>query len=98
MILRLAFGYDVAQDRSEDPLVNIAEKAMQGFARASEPGAFLVDTVPVLKYVPSWFPGAQFQREAERMRHDLEELYDVPYDFVKEQMVCTVSYHKPHTR
>lgn len=60
---------------------------MQGFARASEPGAFLVDTIPPLKYVPSWFPGAGFQKEAVLMRHDLEELYDVPYGFVKREMV-----------
>lgn len=87
LILRLTFGYDVADDQKEDPLVNIVETAMQGFARASEPGAFLVDTFPMLKYIPQWFPGAGFQREAAQMRHDLEELYDVPYHFVKSQMV-----------
>ena len=69
-------------------MVNIAERAMQGFARASEPGAFLVDTIPVLKYLPRWFPGARFQLEATSMRKDLEQLYDVPFDFVKSAMVC----------
>ncbi|KAI0701989.1 cytochrome P450 [Cytidiella melzeri] len=86
LILRLTFGYNVVEDQKEDPLVKIVEKAMQGFARASEPGAFLVDTIPLLKYVPSWVPGAGFQREAERMHRDLEELYDVPYGFVKREM------------
>lgn len=87
LILRLAFGYEVSEDHKEDRLVKIAETAMQGFARASEPGTFLVDTIPVLKHVPSWFPGAGFQKEATRMRRDREELYDVPYDFVKSCMV-----------
>jgi hypothetical protein len=87
LILRLTFGYSVVDDQYEDPLVNIAEKAMQGFARASEPGAFLVDIIPLLKYVPSWVPGAGFQKEAVRMRSELEKLYDVPYAFVKREMV-----------
>ena len=83
----MIFGYNVAEDQSEDPLVKIVEKAMRGFARASEPGAFLVDSIPILKYVPSWIPGAGFRREAASMRRDLEELYDVPYEFVKHEMV-----------
>ena len=60
---------------------------MHGFSRASEPGAFLVDTLPWLKYIPSWVPGASFQVEARRMWEERERLYDVPYDFVKGQMV-----------
>lgn len=92
LILRLAYGYEVVDDQREDPLVRIAEEAMQGFARASEPGAFLVDTLPVLKYLPDWAPGAEFKTVAKNMRKDLEQLYDVPFDFVKKQMVrqpCT---------
>ncbi|KAI0089003.1 cytochrome P450 [Irpex rosettiformis] len=86
LILRLTFGYNVAEDQAEDPLVKIVEKAMQGFARASEPGTFLVDSIPILKHIPSWVPGAGFKREAANMRRDLEELYDVPYTFVKNEM------------
>ncbi|PSR74371.1 hypothetical protein PHLCEN_2v9879 [Hermanssonia centrifuga] len=87
LILRLAYGYKVATEQKEDPLVKIAEEAMQGFSRASEPGAFLVDTIPQLKYLPEWFPGAGFKTTARRMRKDLERLYNVPYEFVKDQMV-----------
>lgn len=87
LLLRVAYGYDVAEGESEDYMVTIAERAMQGFSRASEPGAFLVDTLPWLKYVPAWFPGAQFQSLAKAMRQDRERLYDIPYDFVKSQMV-----------
>lgn len=87
LILKLTFGYNVAEDQSEDPLVKIVEKAMKGFAQASEPGAFLVDVIPFLKYVPAWLPGAGFKRQAAKMRHDLEDLYDVPYEFVRREMV-----------
>lgn len=87
LILRLAYGYEVSEDQSEDPLVRIAEEAMQGFARASEPGAFLVDIFPILKYLPEWAPGAGFKAVARSMRADLERLYDVPFGFVQDQIV-----------
>jgi len=34
------------------------------FGDATIPGAFLVDTFPILKYIPSWFPFAGFKRKA----------------------------------
>ncbi|KAK7685071.1 hypothetical protein QCA50_011908 [Cerrena zonata] len=85
-ILKITYGYDVMEDQREDYLVQIVEKAMQGFALASEPGAFFVDYFPILKHVPSWIPGAGFRRVAQVMRGDLQRLYDVPFDFVTKQM------------
>ncbi|KAI0784096.1 cytochrome P450 [Abortiporus biennis] len=87
VLLKLLFDYDVKKEVAEDPLVIIVEKAMQGFSRASEPGAFLVDVVPVLKYVPEWIPGAKFKALARKMFEDRERLYNVPFDFVKKQML-----------
>ncbi|KZP12803.1 cytochrome P450 [Athelia psychrophila] len=84
LLLRLAYGYSV--ETKDDPFVKIAEDAMLGFSQASEPGAFWVDSFPLLKYVPSWVPGAGFKKVAYRMRQDLERLYSVPYDFVKSEM------------
>ena len=62
LLLRVAYGYDVLPDQQHDPLVTIVEEAMRGFSLVSKPGEFLVDTIPILKYIPSWFPGAQFQK------------------------------------
>ena len=68
---------------------------MQGFARASEPGAFLVDTLPWLRHVPERLLGLRcfgeregnFKALARRMRRELDEMYDKPFGFVKAQMV-----------
>ena len=46
-ILMLAYGYRAVGD--DDQMVKIAEEAMIGFAKASEPGAFLVDHFPSRK-------------------------------------------------
>ncbi|GJE93712.1 cytochrome P450 [Phanerochaete sordida] len=86
LILYLTYGYEVSEDTDQDALVNIAEEAMQGFARASDPGAYMVDTLPWLKHIPEWFPGARFQQDAKVMRQSRERLYDVPYDFVQCEM------------
>ena len=68
---------------------------MHGFARASEPGACLVDTLPWLRHVPErllrlrCFGGREgnFKAVARRMRRELDEMYDRPFAFVKAQMV-----------
>ncbi|KAJ6572074.1 cytochrome P450 [Mycena capillaripes] len=85
LILVLAYGYP---SDLGDPLglVKIAEDAMRGFSVASEPGRWWVDSFPALKLLPSWLPGASFQREAQRMRADLDKLFDIPYHFVKREI------------
>ncbi|KAJ7484409.1 cytochrome P450 [Mycena latifolia] len=91
LILVLAYGYP---SDAGDPLglVKIAQDAMEGFAVASEPGRWWVDSFPALKYLPAWLPGASFQRAAQRMRTDLNKLFDIPYQFVKKE----ISSGRPH--
>ncbi|KIY64740.1 cytochrome P450 [Cylindrobasidium torrendii FP15055 ss-10] len=84
-ILAITYGYP---SDAGDPLnlVKIAEDAMHGFALASEPGRWWVDSFPILKLIPPSFPYASFRREAQRMREVLDELYNVPFDYVKAQI------------
>ncbi|PIL27798.1 cytochrome P450 [Ganoderma sinense ZZ0214-1] len=90
LILRLAYGYEVASSASADAgtgdaLVRTVEVAMHGFAKASEPGAFLVDNFPALRYVPEWILrlcGSNFKAVARQMRKELDEMYDLPFAFV----------------
>ena len=41
----------------------------------------------VVKYVPEWVPGAGFQRQAREWKALMDQVNDVPYHFVKSQMV-----------
>ncbi|EMD33679.1 hypothetical protein CERSUDRAFT_117766 [Gelatoporia subvermispora B] len=61
-ILSVVYGIDVAEKGDEHIL--IAEKAMQALAEGFNPGAFWVDFLPILKYVPAWMPGAGFRTKA----------------------------------
>ena len=83
--MKISYGIDVQE--SNDPYILVAEEAMRGVSEAGVPGAFLVDVFPVLKYVPSWFPGAGFQKKATHWREVNKFLIEKPFSYVKEQLV-----------
>ena len=80
-------GYGISVQESDDPYILIAEEALNGLSEAGVPGAFWVDLIPLLKYVPSWFPGAGFQKKAARWREVNNAMAEKPFRHVKEQLV-----------
>lgn len=70
-----------------DEYVQIAETAMYALSMAQIPGRFLIDFLPFLRYVPSWFPGASFKRFAEHYKPIVDKMIDRPFDAVKKEMV-----------
>lgn len=43
------YGYNIEKN-ANDPLVDLADEAMIQFSLASQPGVWLVDTLPICKY------------------------------------------------
>jgi len=62
--MNIAYGITIQE--SDDPYISIAEEALNSLSEAGRLGAFWVDLFPILKYVPSWFPGGGFQKKAAR--------------------------------
>ena len=89
-IMKIAYGIDVKD--SDDPYISIAEEALNGIVEAAVPGAFLVDLLPILKYVPSWFPGAGFQKKAAHWKELQELMREKPFHHVKDQLVHDHSF------
>ncbi|KAH9051796.1 cytochrome P450 oxidoreductase [Lactarius vividus] len=86
IFLKMSYGYNVEREKS-DPLLNVIDTAANEFYIATSPGAWLVDTLPILRYVPAWVPGAGFKKVAERYRRtNLEQTYR-PLEFVKRRML-----------
>ena len=83
----MKIGYGIAVQDSNDPYISIAEKAFHGIVQAGIPGSFWVDLFPILKYVPSWFPGAGFQKKAAGWRKLINEMAERPFRHVQEQLV-----------
>ncbi|KAJ9647671.1 hypothetical protein H2204_000301 [Knufia peltigerae] len=84
VILKIAYGY-TAESHKNDLLVDIAGDAMDKFARAAVPGAFLVDMIPFLRYLPDWVPGTNWKQTAKQWRSELDNVVEKPYAFVKDQ-------------
>jgi len=84
IILRISHGYKVKED--SDPFVDLANRALANVSEATVPGAFMVDILPFLAKVPTWFPGAGFKHLANEWRGTLEEMASAPHKFVKDQM------------
>ncbi|KAJ3537685.1 hypothetical protein NMY22_g5493 [Coprinellus aureogranulatus] len=75
--IEVTYGLDVKP--SHDPYIQAAEEAVTAASAASAPGAFLVDSLPLLKYVPSWFPGAGFKRKALEWRKSMKTMVEMPF-------------------
>ena len=83
----MKIGYGIAVQESDGPYISNAEEVLNGVAEAGIPGAFWVDMFPILKYVPSWFPGAGFQKKAARWKEATNSMADNPFLHVQEQLV-----------
>ena len=71
-----------------DPYIKTAEEAMEAATELVIPGAFLVDIIPILKYVPAWFPGAKFQRKAAMLREHSTRIRNTPFAATEKLIVC----------
>ncbi|KZV94902.1 cytochrome P450 [Exidia glandulosa HHB12029] len=83
-IMGLVYGIQV-DDASHEHVKN-AEASIAFFAKALQPGRYLVDIIHILKYVPAWFPFAGFQREAREAREVRERQAELPFRHVVEEM------------
>ncbi|XP_006456151.1 cytochrome P450 [Agaricus bisporus var. bisporus H97] len=69
-----------------DPYVDNAEKALEGFNEAAVPGRFLIEMFPLMKHIPSWFPGAGWKRQGLNWRDNNREVRLNAFNIVKDQM------------
>ncbi|PPQ70878.1 putative Dimethyltryptamine 4-hydroxylase (PsiH) [Gymnopilus dilepis] len=84
MSLDIGYGIDLLEG---DPWLEATQLANEGLAIASVPGSFWVDSLPILKYMPSWFPGAEFKRKAKVWRESTDHMINMPYEKMKKLMV-----------
>ena len=85
MIMRIVYGLDVYGP--DEKYMHIAEKSMQCFSAVFHPGTYLVQTLPWLRFVPAWFPGAAFQRQFAAWKPQVVAARDLPWEAVVERKV-----------
>ncbi|KAJ5648513.1 hypothetical protein N7490_004885 [Penicillium lividum] len=84
-VLKITYGYDIVP-HGRDPLVSLADLALDQFSLAIVPGAWLVDMIPALKYLPEWAPGAGFKKTARYYLETVTNLVNHPFKFTKYKM------------
>ncbi|KAK0480065.1 cytochrome P450 [Armillaria novae-zelandiae] len=84
VIMKTVYGYDV--DQNGDRFVELVDRALESMRIVGNVGAFLVDYIPSLKYLPRWFPGANFRSLADAWRKDVEEMKDSPFTYASDSM------------
>ncbi|OCH91997.1 cytochrome P450 [Obba rivulosa] len=81
IMIAITYGITVLPMQTE--FIIDAERCSAVFARATTPGRYLCDLLPVLKYAPSWMP---FHREAQEGRKMILSLRRRPLEQVKREM------------
>ncbi|KAJ2919371.1 hypothetical protein MD484_g982, partial [Candolleomyces efflorescens] len=84
-LMRMSYGFDDAQRNEE--LVNIGAILVSRFSDAVVPGRLLVGFIPALKYIPSWFPGAGFQKILKNLAHLSFKTVHTPFEEAKSNLV-----------
>ncbi|KAJ7030325.1 cytochrome P450 [Mycena alexandri] len=80
----VAFGYSISD--GDDPFISIAKSSSQISGGALEPGRWLVDYFPALRFIPAWVPLAHFKRQGAEWGATLNSMSEVPHKWVKSQM------------
>lgn len=84
--IALEFTYGRRMDGKNDPIFSMANSLAESMTTGiTAERAGLLIALPILKYVPPWFPGAAFQDEARRCRNMMESFSDIPFAMAKEQ-------------
>lgn len=93
--MSLTYGIDVQEH--DDPYITAAQRGGAGVAIAGVPGAFLVESLPFLKYIPEWVPGAGFQRKAKEWKEDARLMIEMPYAATVEKLASDNPFHSTET-
>ncbi|KAI0705586.1 CyP450 monooxygenase [Earliella scabrosa] len=83
-ITKIAYGHDVHDPDNE--CLALAEAGNDIFLEAFVPGRYLVESFPILKYIPAWFPGAGFRKQAAAWRETYVQVRSKPFQATMENL------------
>ncbi|CUA73980.1 O-methylsterigmatocystin oxidoreductase [Rhizoctonia solani] len=83
VVLRFAYSHTVAEDH--DPLVELINRSLQSVSIALS-STYFVEFLPLLRYIPEWFPGARFKTQAREWAEIRRESIEAPFVVVRNKM------------
>lgn len=85
IVLSMTYGVPVKSPESMNFIAEL-EIMMDTIGKGMMPGAYLVDTLPWLKYIPSWVPFNNIHAIATEGRTRLLRVVGLPFEYVKQQV------------
>ncbi|KAJ7656558.1 putative monooxygenase [Mycena rosella] len=85
IIIQCTYGHYLKDEN--DPFLTSPLTAMENFSKSTARGAWLVDFLPLLQYMPKWMPGASFRSTAAKWRQIVWDTTWEPYLWLKENLV-----------
>ncbi|EIW55755.1 cytochrome P450 [Trametes versicolor FP-101664 SS1] len=85
--LSIVYGYRMTE--ADDLFLRLAEQTQDMLSNdiaSGGTGMWMVDILPFLKHLPSWFPGAGFQTKAADWKAKIEYAADAPFNWTKANM------------
>lgn len=89
-IMAAMYGHDISPQN--DYFVDLAERSIRRLSNGIFPGASLFYAFPILRFLPAWFPGAEFKRYGLEGRKVALESRDIPMEAVKRKMVVRIVF------
>lgn len=89
VILKITYGREITS--VDDLFVQLAERAATLTVESGTPAATLVDFFPVLRHIPTWAPFSGFKRDAIKVKVAVDDMMNIPFNFVKEEMRAGVA-------
>lgn len=81
MILRTVYGIEIRGP--DDRHIGMARRLTEVGEAIAVPGNFPVESMPVLRYLPPWFPGGGFKKWADDAKRDISYIVDSLFDHAK---------------
>ncbi|KAF5353990.1 hypothetical protein D9756_007074 [Leucocoprinus leucothites] len=84
LITDVAYGIQIKEEN--DPYIQHIEEVLTAVGEAAIPGRYLVELFPIMKHIPSWFPGAGWKRKAAYYKRMNDMVSREPYETVKQNL------------
>ncbi|SJL09800.1 related to cytochrome P450 CYP2 subfamily [Armillaria ostoyae] len=84
VIMKIVYGFDV--NPNGDQFVGLVDRALESARIVGNVGTFVVDYIPSLKYLPRWFPGANFLNLAHAWSKDVWNMKQSPFEYASESL------------
>ena len=91
-VTRVIYGIEIRE--AHDKHFKMVERMGEVGETILIPGKFPVEAFPVLRFLPSWFPGGRFKKFAADAKRDISYIVDHLFETAKAAMVGLFPRHR----